>query len=113
MKLITPQTIQAVYEMLVQLPPFNRWNLPPSKHIIFEAINDPTCYGEYEPEPHAIRISYAKIGHLENLTKTMAHEMIHLKLYIKGSKSWDNHDKVFCALSHKVAVQLGYDPKEL
>ena len=113
MKLITPQTIQAIYEMLIQLPPFNRWNLPPSSKVIFEVINDQNCYGEYEPEPHTIRISYAKLSFLDHTVRTMAHELIHLRLYIKGSKSWDKHDKVFLALSHKVAIQLGYDPKEL
>lgn len=113
MKLVTPQTVQAVYEMLICLPPFNRWNLPPSKQVVFEVTNDPTCYGEYEPEPNTIRISSAKIGHLENITKTTAHEIIHMRLYLKGSKSWDKHDKVFNDLSYKVAAQLGYDPKEL
>lgn len=113
MKLVTPQTVQAVYEMLIQLPPFNRWNLPPSKQVNFEVTNDPTCYGEYEPEPHTIRLSSAKLGFLDNVTRTMAHEIIHMRLYIKGSKSWDKHDTVFNNLSHKVAMQLGYDPKEL
>jgi len=32
---------------------------------------------------------------------------------MKGSKSWDKHDKVFLSLSSKVASQMGYDPKEL
>jgi hypothetical protein len=113
MKLVTPQTVQAVYEMLIQLPPFNRWNLPPSKDVNFEVTKDPTCYGEYEPEPHTIRLSSAKLGFLDNVTRTMAHEIIHMRLYIKGSKSWDKHDAVFNNLSHKVATQLGYDPKEL
>lgn len=113
MKLVTPRTICAIYEMLIQVPPFSRWNLPPSCEVNFEVTNDPTCYGEYEPEPNTIRISSAKIGHLENITKTVAHEIIHMKLYLKGSKSWDKHDSVFNNLSHKVATQLGYDPKEL
>jgi hypothetical protein len=113
MKLITPQTIQAIYEMLIQLPPFNKWNLPPSSKVIFEVTNDPTCYGEYEPEPHTIRISSAKLSFLDHVVRTMAHELIHLRLYMKGSKSWDKHDKVFLSLSSKVALQMGYDPKEL
>jgi hypothetical protein len=113
MKLVTPQTVQAIYEMLIQVPPFNRWNLPPSKDVNFEVINDQNCYGEYEPEPHTIRISSAKLSFIDHLTRTMAHELIHLRLYTKGSKSWDKHDKAFTDLSYKVATQLGYDPKEL
>jgi hypothetical protein len=113
MKLVTPQTVQAIYEMLIQLPPFNRWNLPPSSKVNFEVTNDQNCYGEYEPEPHTIRISSAKLSFLDHCVRTTAHELIHMRLYIKGSKSWDKHDVVFNELSHKVAIQLGYDPKEL
>ena len=113
MKLVTPQTVQAVYEMLICLPPFNRWNLPPSKQVGFEVHKDPTCLGEYEPEPHVIRISEAKNGHLDTVVKTVAHEIIHMRLYLKRSKSWDKHDNQFNELSHKIAITLGFDPKEL
>jgi hypothetical protein len=113
MKLVTPQTVQAIYEMLIQIPPFNRWNLPPSKDVNFEVTKDPTCYGEYEPEPHTIRISSAKLSWLDHSVRTMAHELIHMRLYLKGNKSWDKHEESFNELSHKVATQLGYDPKEL
>ena len=113
MKLVTAQTVQAVYEMLIQLPPFNRWNLPPSKQVVFEVHKDPTCLGEYEPDPHVIRISEAKNGHLDTVIKTVAHEIIHMRLHLKKSKAWDLHDDKFNELSHKIAVQLGFDPKEL
>jgi len=113
MKLITPQTVQAIYEMLIQVPPFNKWNLPPSSKVNFEVRNDPDCYGEYEPEPHTIRISYAKLSWVDHTIRTVAHELCHMRLYIRGSKSWDKHDAQFTKLSHRVATQLGYDPKEL
>jgi hypothetical protein len=113
MKLVTPQTVQAIYEMLIQVPPFNRWDLPPSKDVNFEVNNDPSCYGEYEPDPHTIRISSARLSFIDHIIRTTAHELIHMRLYIKNSKSWDKHDKVFKTLSHRVATQLGYDPKEL
>ena len=113
MKLVTPPTVQAVYEMLICLPHFNRWNLPPSKQVGFEVHKDPTCLGEYEPEPHVIRISEAKNGHLDTVVKTVAHEIIHMRLYLKGCKNWDKHDANFNELSHKIAITLGFDPKEL
>jgi predicted SprT family Zn-dependent metalloprotease len=69
--------------------------------------------GEYEPDPHVIRISEAKNGHLDTVIKTVAHEIIHMRLHLKHSKSWDKHDKSFTDLSHKVAITLGFDPKEL
>ena len=106
MKLVTPQTVQAIYEMLICLPPYNKWNLPPSKQVEFQVHKDPTCLGEYEPDPHVIRISEAKNGHLDTVIKTVAHEIIHMRLHLKNSKSWDKHGKSFTDLSHKVAITL-------
>jgi len=50
---------------------------------------------------------------LHTVVKTVAHEIIHMRLYLKGNKNWDKHDATFNQLSHKIAVTLGFDPKEL
>lgn len=113
MNLVTETSLVAVYEMLVELPPFKRWNLPPSHEVRFRARGMTDCMGQYEPEPHTITISTAKNGHLDTVIKTMAHEVIHLYLFCKESPSWDKHDKTFTRLSSRVAASLGFDPKEL
>jgi hypothetical protein len=113
MRLVTDDTIKAVYECLIQVPPFNGWKLPASSKVKFEVVHDPNLYGEYEPEPHTIRISDAKNGHLDTVIRTVAHEIIHLKLFVDDKATWDKHGRSFLSLSKKVATTLGFDPKEL
>ena len=113
MKLVTRSTCIAVYELLIQLPPIKSWNLPPSKDIIFSVRHLPDFYGEYEPDPHKITISSAKHAHLDTVIRTMAHEMIHLHLFIRKDPLWDKHSKTFLDAAAKVSTTLGFDPKEL
>lgn len=108
---ISSSTVRATYEYLSQIPPFKRLNMPASESVTFEVNNDPACYGEYEPE-HVIRISRAKVGFLETLIKTVAHEMVHLHLYRTGYKEWDSHDKKFEYYANRISTTMGFDPKE-
>ena len=108
---ITAKQSQVMYEMLIQMPPFARLKMPASEDVTFQVNNDPSCYGEYEPE-HIIRISKAKVGHLDTLIKTMAHEMVHLYLYSSGNKSWDKHDGKFAYYANRISTTMGFDPKE-
>jgi len=112
MRLVTANTCKAVYEMLYQVPPFCKWNLPPSDDIEFVVMHDPSCYGMYEPE-HIITISSAKHGHLDTIIRTMAHEMIHLYQFTRNRGGWNIHGAVFNRYAHKVSESLGFDPKEL
>lgn len=109
---ITPDSIRIIYECLMQLYPFNTWNLPPSKKIDFEVVNDKELMGSYTPEPHSICISKARHNHFDTICRTMAHEMCHLKLYLDG-KQYELHNKDFIKLSKQVANEFGYDFKEL
>jgi hypothetical protein len=112
MKLITVETCKAVYRMLTQLPPFNRYELPRPSEIEFVVVDDPQLYGSYCPEPHCITISTAKQSHLITLERTMAHEMVHLILYLQG-KRYELHNKNFYKLTHQVAEIFGWEPKDL
>jgi hypothetical protein len=102
---------KAVYEMLLQLPPFTRWKMPGSRSIEFVVNNDSTCYGEFEP-PKIIRISKKKVGHLDTLIKTMAHEMLHLRLWYIKDAGWNKHDGKFEEYGERIAKSMGFDPKE-
>lgn len=109
---VTPATIRASYELLVQLPPFSRWKLPDTKDIEFVATRAVDCYGEYEPE-HIIRVSGAKNGHLDTLLRTVAHEIIHMVRACRGDPNWDKHDDKFAEMAAAVSQNMGFDPKEL
>jgi hypothetical protein len=113
MKLVTRSTCVVVYELLVQLPPIKTWKLPPSKDLLFVVRNMPDVYGMFEPEPHKITISSAKHAHLDTIIRTMAHEMIHLHLFLRKDPLWDKHTKSFLDAAEKVSHTLGFDPKEL
>lgn len=108
---VTEKNCAIIYEMLAQLPPFARWKMPPSIEVEFEVYNDPLCYGEFEP-PNIIRISKRKVGHFETLVKTMAHEMLHQKLYVMKDPKWDAHDGKFEEYGVRIANLMGFDPKE-
>lgn len=109
---INKDTLKATYEFLVKLNPFNKWNLPDSSQVIFKVINDDEVLGLYEPEPDCISISKARHDHLDTIIKTMAHEMCHLKLYL-NNKTYEQHNSQFKKLTKQVAIQFGFDPKEL
>lgn len=112
MNLITVETCKAVYRMLCRLPPFNKYKLPRPSEIEFLVVDDPTMYGQYQPEPHCITISTAKISHLQTLEKTIAHEMVHLILYLQG-KRYELHNKNFNKLIYQIAEIYGWEPKDL
>ena len=109
---LTPASCRAVYEMLIQVHPFKSWRMPPSIEVTFKVNSDPTCSGQYEPDPHTITLSKAKLDHLDNVIKTMAHECVHLKLYQMRSKSWNTHDENFAKYAVLVSEEFGFDPKE-
>lgn len=112
MKLITVETCRAVYRMLTQLPPFNKYELPRPSEIEFLVVNDPELYGSYSPEPHCITISTAKQSHLQTFERTMAHEIVHMILYLQG-KRYLLHNKNFYKLTYQAAGIYGWEPKDL
>lgn len=112
MNLITVESCKAVYKMLRELPPFNKYKLPTASEIEFIVVDDPAMYGQYQPEPHCITISSAKQSYLQTLEKTMAHEMVHLILYLQG-KRYELHNKNFYKLTYQIAEIYGWEPKDL
>ena len=109
---LTTDACRVMYECLIQLPPIKGWRLPPSQYVNFGIVRDSTMYGDYSPDPHTIRLSSKKIAHLDTAMKTMAHEMVHLKLYKAKSPVWDKHGPEFEELAHAVANTMGWDHLE-
>jgi predicted SprT family Zn-dependent metalloprotease len=112
MKLVTGNNIRVVYETLIQLPPMDRWRLPPSKDVEFKARALKGVYGLYEADPHVITISSLKVGYLDTLVKTVAHEMVHLKRFLDQDPDWTQHDERFLELGNQISAVMGFDPKE-
>jgi hypothetical protein len=104
-----PQTLGAVYSVLLTLEPFCDWKLPAVEQITFEVDNDPANYGMCYR--NRIVISSACCGHLSTLIRTMAHEMIHIKR--QKNLKWAAHDKEFSRLAYLVGNSLGIDPLDI
>jgi Zn-dependent peptidase ImmA (M78 family) len=98
--------------MLRHLPPFNKYELPRPSEIEFVVVDDFALYGQYTPEPHCITISTARQSHLQTFERTMAHEMVHMILYLQG-KRYELHNKNFYKLIYQIAEIYGWEPKDL
>jgi hypothetical protein len=113
----TSKSLEAMYIMLCQLKPVNRWNLPNTAEIKFVVTKDEDCYGSYvyDDDLHVITISSAKCGHFETILKTLAHECCHMKIAgpTGDGEGWDKHHYRFKQLSKSIADEFGYDPLEL
>lgn len=112
MKLVTAANCREIYDMLAGIPPIRGWRLPPSDAIEIKVRAMKDCFALYEPEPHTITLSTLKNGHLDTLVRSIAHEMVHMKLYIKGDAHWHGHEHSFTELADSVCDLLGFDPKE-
>jgi predicted SprT family Zn-dependent metalloprotease len=53
-----------------------------------------------------------KVGHLDTLVKTVAHEMVHLKRFLDQDPEWTQHDERFLELGNQISAVMGFDPKE-
>lgn len=110
---LTPDILRACYAFLRETPPFRRWKLPRPDSIKFRVVSMKDCFGQYEGagQEHQIDISGARISHTENLIKTMAHELCHLRTYMLDKTV--THGAKFERLKRQVCKQHGWDFKEL
>jgi hypothetical protein len=110
---LTPDILRAAYSFLVETPPFRRWKLPKPDTIKFRVVSLKDCYGQYEGagKDHTIDISGARISHTDNLMKTLAHEIIHMRTHMLHKTV--THGAAFEKLKRRVCKQHGWDPREL
>lgn len=110
----TPATMAAVYDFLVETPPFNRWSLPDSEEIVFLVTRSRKTTGYYSLHNgrHYIGASRYLIGHTNTLVELVGHEMVHLhqKVACMESKGVE-HNAAFFKLSAQVCKVHGWDWK--
>lgn len=112
-ELITDQTIKATYTFLRKMPPFNKWKLPPANKIKFKADHKLSLLGEMHMKPFKMVIGSKHQEHFETILTTVAHEMIHLALYLEGVPSYNMHIRKFKEKAHEVGTLYGFDRKWL
>lgn len=114
---LTPDVLEAAYELLRATPPFDKWKLPDGDEVKFSVTITKAEYAQYQWDgvQHTISISMGKNGYIVSLLESMAHEMIHLYLEKMG---WESkrasaiyHNARFRKFAERVCRIHGFDPK--
>ena len=110
---LTPEMLEAAYELLRTTPPFKRWRLPPAEEVEFHVTKHLDLRGDCVDAGHAhvIRISGNCHGSLQKLLETMAHEMCHVRQAINDPDDRAHHGSVFKKYAAQVCRVHGFDPK--
>ena len=113
---LTPDILEAAYELLRLTKPFSAWHLPDADDVEFciTRAKDYCAKFQYQnEEPHHHRINFSShvIGRLETLIPLMAHEMIHIREWQLGARNDVHHGKSFCRLWSQVCRVHGFDEK--
>lgn len=106
---LTPDLIEAVYELLRATPPFRRWKLPHADDVEFHVIKSGAIDGDcaYDGDRFTIRLSADRHSMLASTIATMAHEMCHMRY----PRDRAHHGKLFKRLAAQVCAVHGFDPK--
>jgi hypothetical protein len=106
---LTSELLAHAYDYLTCLPPFAKFNMPPSDDIKFRVIKSKKIFARYfiEGGVHHIDVSSKMVGSHIVLLSTLAHEAIHLHLEEIGA--CDLHGPSFQALADKVCLIHGFD----
>lgn len=106
---LTPERLAATYDYLRVWPPFSRWALPDSDAVRFRTTERKDVCGQFTPAPLEIMVSTALHWQIENLMKTVAHEMVHLHQHLRGTETRSQHNGEFKRLSYSICKRYGWD----
>lgn len=112
--LLNPERMRAVYAMLLEFPPFDRWTLPPPDEVEFELLAD-RDHAEYnKDDDDKISIAVNPDTHLtlQQIIESMAHEMVHVRQDQVGRLpdiAERHHNAEFRKLARLVCKTLGFD----
>lgn len=110
---LTPEIIEAQYELLRLTPPFARWKLPHADGLEFKVlVTTERCghFRESDDGVHEIAISIGRVRTLADLATTLAHEMVHLRQC--QQKHRDNHGATFNRLADQVCKHHGFNRED-
>lgn len=102
---VTKKLLIRTYEYLLECEYFSK--LPQSHEVVFKTFKSSKYFGFFEDTPNTIMVSKKCANNLEVL-QTMAHEMVHLLLEIRGGTRHYDHDANFDQLASKVCKYYGF-----
>ncbi len=109
---ISVETLEATYELLRTTEPFKQWKLPHAEDISFRISRDKLNRGEFHVDKKGIPWITANERYhstLDELLRTVAHEMCHLFEHSWGSRSDVHHGATFNRLADKVCKCHSFD----
>lgn len=106
---LTVKHIRAVYTALSCLPPFSKWKMPDEYRIDLTVSRSNRVFGHYDSDPHAIAISCMQCKNFDDVIRTMAHEMVHLKLERDGDPDHSDHKGTWHEAVAEVCTYFGWD----
>lgn len=112
MRLVTGNRARELYDFLRVNPPVSGWRLPPSSKVVFEVKPLDDCFGDYSPDPHTIRLSTKQCEDLMDALTTVAHEMVHMRLWQIKDPLWAEHGASFKALAKQICNVWGFDEQK-
>lgn len=94
---ITLPIVEHMYELLRATPPFNRWKLPDHDDISFAINRTHGNRGEFYVKDNVPTIGIHDLHHetLDELMRTVAHEMCHLREWRTGQRQDVHHGAYF------------------
>lgn len=102
--MLTPETLEASYNLLKTTKPFSGWKLPDSEDIVFIVYKKLGHDGELAINNSVITIAInGNNSSLASVLKVVAHEMVHLRQYQLGRRKL-THGKEFKKLAAKVCA---------
>jgi predicted SprT family Zn-dependent metalloprotease len=110
---VTSRDVQAAYDFLCRLAPFNKWGLPDARKVKFSISRVPDEIGACHIS-NEFSISLNDDMHLTlvQLLETVAHEMIHVKQQMLGKLPDDpskHHNATYRRMRKQVCLQFGFD----
>lgn len=109
---VSIEILEATYELLRATDPFKRWKLPQADEISFSIIRNKSSRGEFyinkKSEP-TICVNDKYHHTLDELLRTVAHEMCHLVDYRSGVRSDVHHGWTFNQMADRVCKFHSFD----
>lgn len=106
---ISPEIARASYDRLRAVPPFHRWSLPPAEQVAFVVRPMRDSFAELEMDPERLYINTNRHSTLAALDVSLAHEMIHMRLFYVGMKNWNGHGAAFKTLAERICRIHSWD----
>jgi hypothetical protein len=94
---ITLPIVEGMYQLLKASPPFNRWKLPDHEDIGFALNRTQGNRGEFYVKDGIPYLGINDTSHetLDELMRTVAHEMCHLREFLTGQRADVHHGAYF------------------